>query len=133
MMRFSSHPFPPDKEGGIYAILDESGNVVPLKAEEIEMQFGKTPNIASNHVCGWTVLTTFQEALFIDDSIDEDWFETFVYTDPGQSESEIFKELAGQTHAFTYDVLAELYAPTLKQALANHAYGMRLARKYPRK
>jgi hypothetical protein len=127
----NNHPFALDKEGGIYAILDESGNVVPIEPEQVHI--GSTPNIACNHVCGWTVLTRFNEALFTSDSPNADWFETFVYTDPGQPESELLKQLAGQTCKLIYDGLVDLYASTLKQALRNHARGMRLARKSPRR
>lgn len=130
---FQTHPFPPDKEGGIYSILDESGNVVPVTDKEIEMQLGKTPSIACNYVSGWTILTTFQESLFLDNSPDEDWFETFVFTDLGQPESEILNELAGQAYKVTYHALVDLYGSTLKQALRNHARGVRLAKKNPRR
>jgi hypothetical protein len=127
---FNNHPFPLDKEGGIYAVLDEAGKVVPIESEQVHI--GSMPIIASNYVCGWTVLTMFQEALFTSDSPNSDWFETLVYTDPGQPESELLKELAGQTYEVTFHALVFLYASTLKQALRNHARGMRLARKSPR-
>jgi hypothetical protein len=128
---FATHPFPPDEEGGIYAVLDEAGKVIPIKPEQV--QIGATPNIACHYVCGWTVLTRFNEGLFTSDSPNTAWFETFVFTDLGQPESELLKELAGQTHKVVFNGLVDLYASTLKQALRNHARGMRLARKSPRR
>jgi hypothetical protein len=127
----NNHPFPLDEEGGIYAVLDESGNVVPIEPKQVHI--GSTPNIACNYVCGWIVLTRFNEALFTTDSLNADWFETLVYADPGQPESELLKKLAGQSHKVILDGLVDLYASTLKQALRNHARGMRLARKSPRR
>jgi hypothetical protein len=128
---FATHPFVPDGECAIYAILDECGNVI--RARDWEIAEFKTPNIACNQVGHWTVLTTFHEAIYFDDPADTSWFETCVYGDELTTEGEKLKAIANQPHQIKFELLAMLYAPTLKQALRNHARGMRLARKSPRK
>ena len=123
------HPFEPE-EGGIYAVLDESGNVVP--AHPWETAEFKTPNIACDRIGYWTVLTTFEEALYLDEPAHQLWFETCVYGDECSEDTEKLKAIAGQPHIVAFETLATLHAPTLKKALRNHVCGIRLAKKNPR-
>jgi hypothetical protein len=117
---FRNHPFPPDEEGGIYAVLDESAIIVPIAESYAELVLGEgaSPEIAYDYVGQWIIMTIFQEALFRDDPPESDWFETVLYDEETEFDPEAsLKELS----------YATFYAPTVEAALSNHKRAVQMA------
>jgi hypothetical protein len=117
----NNHPFPPDEEGGIYAVLDESANIMPITADQCALVLdgqGYTPSIALDFIGPWIVDTSFQQALFADEQPDSDWFETTIVHEDANLDS--VNEVEEAAHAV-------FYAPTMTAALSNHRFAVQLA------
>jgi hypothetical protein len=117
----SNHPFPPDEEGGIYAVLDESANIMPITADQCALVLdgeGYAPSIALDFIGPWIVNTSFQEALFADEQPDSDWFETTIVHEDADLDS--VNEVQEAAHAI-------FYAPSVEAALCNHKRAVQMA------
>lgn len=119
LRRMAAHPFAPDEEGGIYAVLDENGEVFPITSADDSLLNPSIIEIARDYVDGyWIIMTTFEASIFADDPPSSDWFKTVVFnmdTDTDRGEDEEFR--------------AVYTAPTVKEALRNHGRGLALAEK----
>jgi hypothetical protein len=117
----NNHPFLPDEEGGIYAVLDESANIMPITEDLCALVLngeGRNSSIALDFTGPWIIDTFFQEALFADDRADSDWFETTILHEDADLDS--VNEIEELAHAV-------FYAPTVSAALGNHRFAVRLA------